>query len=116
MLVTVGARPSVGKSAWTINLIDRALQRNDGLRVDLFSLEMSKKEVFSMICGKDDYFEHVLSSKMNRMLKPGDKELVRATIEYFKQKDLKVYDTVSELNHILELLKNVLQDKRQANI
>lgn len=43
--------------------------------------------------------------KMNKMLKPGDKELVRATIEYFKQKDLKVYDTVSELNHILGIIK-----------
>ena len=39
------------------------------------------------------------------MLKPGDKELVRATIEYFKQKDLKVYDTVSELNQILGIIK-----------
>ena len=29
MLITVGARPSVGKSAWTINLIDRALRRNE---------------------------------------------------------------------------------------
>lgn len=105
MLVTVGARPSVGKSAWTINLIDRALQRNDGLRVDLFSLEMSKKEVFSRFVAKMTTLNTYYLRKMNRMLKPGDKELVRATIEYFKQKDLKVYDTVSELNHILGIIK-----------
>ena len=43
--------------------------------------------------------------KMNKMLKDSDKELVRATIEYFKHKDLKVYDTVSELNHILGIIK-----------
>jgi len=105
MLVTVGARPSVGKSAWTINLIDRALQRNDGLRVDLFSLEMSKKEVFSRFVAKMTTLNTYYLRKMNRMLKPGDKELVRATIEYFKQKDLKVYDTVSEINHILGIIK-----------
>ena len=105
MLVTVGARPSVGKSAWTINLIDRALQRNDGLRVDLFSLEMSKKEVFSRFVAKMTTLNTYYLRKMNRMLKTGDKELVRATIEYFKQKDLKVYDTVSELNHILGIIK-----------
>ena len=43
--------------------------------------------------------------KMNKMLKPDDKELVRETIEYFKQKDLKVYDTILELNQILGIIK-----------
>ena len=105
MLITVGARPSVGKSAWTINLIDRALRRNEGLRVDLFSLEMSKKEVFSRFVAKMTTLNTYYLRKMNKMLKDSDKELVRATIEYFKKKDLKVYDTVSELNHILVIIK-----------
>lgn len=105
MLITVGARPSVGKSAWTINLIDRALRRNEGLRVDLFSLEMSKKEVFSRFVAKMTTLNTYYLRKMNKMLKAGDKELVRSTIEYFKTKDLKVYDTVSELNQILGIIK-----------
>ena len=105
MLITVGARPSVGKSAWTINLIDRALRRNEGLRVDLFSLEMSKKEVFSRFVAKMTTLNTYYLRKMNKMLKDSDKELVRATIEYFKSKDLKVYDTVSELNYILGIIK-----------
>ena len=105
MLITVGARPSVGKSAWTINLIDRALRRNEGLRVDLFSLEMSKKKVFSRFVAKMTTLNTYYLRKMNKMLKDSDKELVRATIEYFKSKDLKVYDTVSELNHILGIIK-----------
>lgn len=105
MLITVGARPSVGKSAWTINLIDRALRRNEGLRVDLFSLEMSKKEVFSRFVAKMTTLNTYYLRKMNKMLKPDDKELVRETIEYFKQKDLKVYDTISELNQILGIIK-----------
>lgn len=105
MLITVGARPSVGKSAWIINLIDRALRRNEGLRVDLFSLEMSKKEVFSRFVAKMTTLNTYYLRKMNKMLKPDDKELVRETIEYFKQKDLKVYDTISELNQILGIIK-----------
>ena len=105
MLITVGARPSVGKSAWTINLIDRALRRNEGLRVDLFSLEMSKKEVFSRFVAKMTTLNTYYLRKMNKMLKPDDKELVRETIGYFKQKDLKVYDTISELNQILGVIK-----------
>lgn len=105
MLITVGARPSVGKSAWTINLIDRALRRNEGLRVDLFSLEMSKKEVFSRFVAQMTTLNTYYLRNMNKMLKPDDKELVRETIEYFKQKDLKVYDTISELNQILGIIK-----------
>ena len=73
--------------------------------------------MFSRFVAKMTTLNTYYLRKMNRMLKPGDKELVRATIEYFKQKDLKVYDTVSELNHnSWALLKNVLQDKRQVNI
>ena len=100
-----GIKTFSGLDAALNNLIDRALQRNEGLRVDLFSLEMSKKEVFSRFVAKMTTLNTYYLRKMNKMLKPGDKELVRATIEYFKQKDLKVYDTVSELNHILGIIK-----------
>lgn len=105
MLITVGARPSVGKSAWAVNLIGRALERNKGIRVDLFSLEMSKKEVFSRFVAYMSTINSYYLRKMNRMLKAGDKDLVRNIIEYFKKEDLKVYDTVSDLNNILGIIK-----------
>lgn len=105
MLITVGARPSVGKSAWTINLIDRALNRNKGIKIDLFSLEMSKKEVFGRFVAKRTGLDTYYLRKMNKMLNDENKTKVREVIEYFKNQDFKVYDAVSELNHILGIIK-----------
>lgn len=105
MLVTVGARPSVGKSAWAINLIDRAFDNNQGMKIDLFSLEMSKKEVFGRFVARHGKIDTYYLSQKNKMLNAQQKGDVRKVIEKFKNRDFKVYDTVSELNHILGIIK-----------
>lgn len=45
-LITIGARPAVGKSAFALNLCLQALQKQPDLRIDLFSLEMAAGEVY----------------------------------------------------------------------
>lgn len=45
MLVTIGARAGVGKSALAGNLVKMAVQKNPGVSIDVFSLEMSSSSV-----------------------------------------------------------------------
>lgn len=104
-LVTIGARPSVGKSAFAVNLIEKALQRNPGLRVDLFSLEMSKKEVLARFVALHTGIFSSRLRNMNKLLLPKQKEAVRDAIAYYKTKDIKVYDDVSYLNRIVSVIK-----------
>lgn len=44
-LVTIGARPGVGKSALAVNLVKLAVQKNKGVSIDIFSLEMNAESV-----------------------------------------------------------------------
>ncbi|WP_279384839.1 DnaB-like helicase C-terminal domain-containing protein [Lacticaseibacillus manihotivorans] len=48
-LITVGARPGVGKSAFAINLILKALEKQPKISVDLFSLEMTNAQNYNRL-------------------------------------------------------------------
>lgn len=43
MLLTIGARPSVGKTAYSVNLAYQIMDRDKDVQVDYFTLEMSKR-------------------------------------------------------------------------
>lgn len=105
MLITIGARPAVGKSAFAINLIQKCLERNKGMRVDLFSLEMPKREILARFLSLNTRIPSYYFKNMNRLLTPVDKELVRSAIEYYRQEDIQVYDKVSDINRILAIIK-----------
>lgn len=105
MLITIGARPAVGKSAFAINLIQKCLERNKGMRVDLFSLEMPKREILARFLSLNTRIPSYYFKNMNRLLTPVDKELVRSAIEYYRQEDIQVFDKVSDINRILAIIK-----------
>ena len=105
MLITIGARPAVGKSAFAINLIQKCLERNKGMRVDLFSLEMPKREILARFLSLNTKIQSYYFKNMNKMLTPVEKETVRNTIEYYRQEDIQVYDKVSDINRILAIIK-----------
>ena len=105
MLITIGARPAVGKSAFAINLIQKCLERNKGMRVDLFSLEMPKRETLARFLSLNTRIQLYYFKNLNRLLTPVDKELVRSAIEYYRQEDIQVYDKVSDINRILAIIK-----------
>lgn len=104
MLVTIGARPSVGKSAFAVNLIQKALRRQSDMRVDLFSLEMSKAEVLARFIAlktglSSDKLRHL--SQMSDT----DKATVREAMAYYQAHDLKVYDRIADLHRIMSVMK-----------
>lgn len=105
MLITIGARPAVGKSAFAINLIQKCLERNKGMRVDLFSLEMPKREILARFLSLNTRIPSYYFKNLNRLLTPVDKELVRNAIEYYRQEDIQVFDKVSDINRILAIIK-----------
>ena len=105
MLITIGARPAVGKSAFAINLIQKCLERNKGMRVDLFSLEMPKREILARFLSLNTRIQSYYFKNMNKMLTPVEKETVRNAIEYYRQEDIQVYDKVSDINRILAIIK-----------
>lgn len=51
-LITIGARPGVGKTAFGINLAVEAMIKQPGLHTDFFTLEMSKKQMLNRFISK----------------------------------------------------------------
>lgn len=48
-LIAIGARPSVGKTAFGLNLVRKTFERNSDMKVDWFSLEMGANEVYQRL-------------------------------------------------------------------
>ncbi|REC32254.1 hypothetical protein CF160_07250 [Enterococcus pseudoavium] len=75
MLFTIGARPGVGKTAFAVvNLVLKALHRNQGLSVDIFTLEMQRRELLlryaSNLTGINGY-ERTIYEVVNSLRKKG---------------------------------------------
>lgn len=85
-LVIVGARPSVGKTAFAINLILKGLQNTKDLATDMFALEMTQKQMM---------FRFVSNiAKVNNMQIRNP----RGLDDRRKEKALKAYEDISALN------------------
>lgn len=48
-LIAIGARPSVGKTVFGLNLVRKTFERNSDMKVDWFSLEMGANEIYQRL-------------------------------------------------------------------
>lgn len=76
-LLTIGARPAVGKSAFAINMALQAMQKDPSIYIDMFTLEMNKKQML------DRFASNLAEVNSYRLREPsldlddGQKERVR---------------------------------------
>lgn len=110
-MLTIGARPGVGKSAFAVNLIIQALRQQPGLTVDMFSLEMTSAQNYdrflSAMCSIDG------RKLVNPMKSLNDAEIasVEAAGEKLKGYDLQLWDKALKLHQIV---KGIRQRAAQA--
>ncbi|MBS4750346.1 DnaB-like helicase C-terminal domain-containing protein [Carnobacteriaceae bacterium zg-ZUI78] len=110
VFMIIGARPSVGKSAFAVNFMDKVFQRNENVRIDLFSAEMDKKEVVRRIISLKTGINSYALKNMNKRLTKQEKEIVSAALNEYKQKDLKIH---SETN-IKDIVRIIKQRAREV--
>ena len=101
MLVTIGARPGVGKTAFaTINLVEQAIKRNKEMAVDIFTLEMNKKELVNRFVSLKTGISTNALRRPNQVLLENEKEAVKQTLDELRDYNLKVFDTASTIQSI----------------
>lgn len=106
MLVTIGARPGVGKTAFgAINLADRAVNRNKGIAVDVFTMEMGKREMVNRFISLHTGISTFKLRNPNKTLIPKEKQAVRDCLTNLGTYNLRVHDTSSTLQDIRSQIK-----------
>lgn len=118
MLITIGARPSVGKTAFaTVNLAIKALQRNQDISVMIFSLEMTKKDILLRYVA---CLTGIPSNKLKRPsndLTESEKGQVKQAIEIIKKWDIKVFDNRATITQIQAIVRKELSsNKKDKNL
>lgn len=100
-LAVIGARPAVGKTAFAINLAMSALERTEGVAVDLFTLEMTTEQMMYRFVSK--------KAKINNMqirnpIKLPNEKKRKAALAYkeLSKLDIRIYDQeYTQLNEIV---------------
>ncbi|MFD1484660.1 DnaB-like helicase C-terminal domain-containing protein [Lacticaseibacillus baoqingensis] len=103
-LITVGARPGVGKSAFAINLILQALSHQPEMTIDLFSLEMTNEQNYSRLISS--YLGIAGRSMLDPdMLQAKQKDDVRTAGTVLSGYDLRLWDKVTTLQQIEKVIR-----------
>lgn len=105
MLFTIGARPSVGKTAYAVNLARQIVSEDPEIQVDFFTLEMNKREMLNR------FISAVANVDSQKLKNPNDDldlvftEQVSAGINWVRTHKIRIYDRVLTLGGILSVIK-----------
>lgn len=105
MLFTIGARPSVGKTAYAVNLARQIVSEDPEIQVDFFTLEMNKREMLNR------FISAVANVDSQKLKNPNDDldlvftEQVSAGIDWVRNHKIRIYDRVLTLGGILSVIK-----------
>ncbi|PAY53541.1 replicative DNA helicase [Ligilactobacillus salivarius] len=104
MLFTIGARPSVGKTAYAVNLARQIVSKDPEVQVDFFTLEMNKREMLNR------FISAVANVDSQKLKNPSDLDLlfseqVSTGIDWVRNHKIRIYDRVLTLGGILSVIK-----------
>lgn len=105
MLFTIGARPSTGKTAFSVNLAYEAMMNDGDVEVDFFTLEMNKQEMLNRFISRiTGVSSSMLRSKANE-LDNVVKALIDETAVSLLASKLRVYDGLENLGEIIQTIR-----------
>lgn len=105
MLLTIGARPSVGKTAYGVNLAYQIISNDPEVQVDFFTLEMNKREMLNRFVARHTNISSQRLKRPAKVLQKYEREVVADAIEWYRERKLRVYDKVLSLSGILSIIR-----------
>ncbi|MCE5960696.1 replicative DNA helicase [Pediococcus pentosaceus] len=114
MLFTIGARPSTGKTAFSVNLAYEALMNDKEIEVDFFTLEMNKQEMLNRFISRmTGVSSSMLRSKANE-LDDIVKSLISKSTATLLNSKLRVYDGLETLGEIVQTIRKNASKAKQG--
>lgn len=114
-LLTIGARPSVGKSALAVNIVYRSLISNQDMTVDLFSLEMPQMEIYKRLMSVETGINHKLMYNPVKQLNDSQKTRIRNAINELNKTHLEIYDNALSLEDITRTIRQRAASARSGH-
>lgn len=105
MLFTIGARPSVGKTAYAVNLAYQIMDKDPEVQVDFFTLEMNKREMLSRFVSRSANVDSQRLKQPASDLDLAFTEMVSEGIKWVRNHKIRIYDRVLTLGGILSIIK-----------
>lgn len=106
-LIGIAGRPGEGKTAFVLNVAYKALTRmeNTNPKIDIFSLEMSKKAVMKRMISIHTGLEGSDLMNPKALLNDAQKKQYAGAVQFFKGKQLEVYDELFNFEAIASVIK-----------
>lgn len=109
-VVIVAARPSVGKSAWALNVAQNlCLREHEPLRVDFFSLEMSGASLITrMMCARAQMDQHKFRGGF---VNKDDRRRLQRSLNDVMESQLRIHDdSVKTLAGLMKSMKRAVKE------
>lgn len=117
MLITIGARTGVGKTAYGINLAIQALTKQKDIQMDFYTLEMSQGQMLDRFISRLTEINSYKLRNPNRTLKDEEKALIVAKSYELLRTHLRIYDNKFSLRDIeIEIRRRHAQAKGRPYI
>ncbi|KRL87055.1 Replicative DNA helicase [Lacticaseibacillus pantheris DSM 15945 = JCM 12539 = NBRC 106106] len=124
MLLTIGARPAVGKSAWALNLAAQVISKQPEARLDYFSLEMTATELYKRLVTMTVATNSIISGRVHSNINGGSlnapgnslnadqQKMVHKATSYISAMDMQFHTGDLSLNKIVQVIR---QRKAEAS-
>uniref|UniRef100_UPI00117B810A DnaB-like helicase C-terminal domain-containing protein n=1 Tax=Levilactobacillus enshiensis TaxID=2590213 RepID=UPI00117B810A len=113
MLFTLGARPGIGKTAYSVNLAAQMMAKDPKLHVDYFTLEMTKREMLNRFISRDTGVPSTALRANANELTPTIKQVVKQSSEKMERLNLSVYDQTKTLAQIASVIRRHASEAKQ---
>ena len=110
-LLTLAARPAVGKSAFAVNFALKVLERNKGVAIDFFSLEMGDIDVLERFVMARTGIEAIKVQRPKQNTTEKEKLTLEGAFQYFDNVDMRIYDDKFGVDDIIRTIRKRARDK-----
>lgn len=104
-LITIGARPGVGKTAFGVNLAEKVLERNRSARIDFFVLEMSQRSMVERFITSRTGIKTLNIQHAKKMTTAEEKKQLQETYRQLKSQNIRIYSNSFEVDDIVRTIR-----------
>lgn len=104
-LITLAARPAVGKSAFAVNFAMKVLERNKGVRIDFFSLEMGNMDVLERFVCCQTGLKTIQVQRPKQGATEKEKLQLEGAYQYLDSVDMRIFDNKYDVDDIIRTIR-----------